>query len=107
MRNSDSAAGNGGEVALAAAEAFSAWRTPSFSLPHIGPDFYSEKALILGGSERGHLVQRDSPASILKGGHRQIIQKLTDPITRLPDPITGLPDASGDCFETMQEEEEG
>ena len=34
------------------------------------------------------------------------MQKLTDPITGLLDPITGLPDASGDCFETMQEEAE-
>ncbi|KAB0389554.1 hypothetical protein E2I00_001825 [Balaenoptera physalus] len=57
----------GGEVALAAAEAFFALRTPSFSLLRTSPDIYSEKTLTLGGSERGRLVRRNKLASNLDG----------------------------------------
>ena len=62
--NSEAAIGNRGEVALAAAQAFFVFRTPLFFLLHIGPDFHSEKTLLLQDKKEGIWYLETYPPAI-------------------------------------------
>ena len=62
--NSEAAVENRGEIALAATQVFFVFRTSSFSLLRIGPDFHSEKTLLLEDQKEGVWYLETHPPAI-------------------------------------------